>query len=383
MAVFDALRYLSEYLRESHPVNHLADLYELVQYAGNIIPRLYLMITVGTVYMAVEDAPVKEIMKDMMEMSRGVQHPIRGLFLRYYLSGQARDYLPTGDGDGPQGNLQDSINFILTNFVEMNKLWVRWQHQGHSREREQRTQERRELELLVGSNLVRLSQLVDLEAYKDIILSPLLEQVVQCRDVLAQEYLLEGGWFSSTLQCINLTSLTVITKVFPDEYHLHTLDQILSAIARLNPHVDMKKIVIGLMDRLSSFAQRQADEDPSPLEKQKAEERATTRLFERMRLSKESTPQSSKKVNGTDNTAESSGTEADKQGGEANGLIEEPAATEVDGSTLTSKASKITILADVKLYEIFYDQVVNLVKTRALSIQDTMALLTSLVNLAL
>ena len=209
MAVFDALRHLSDYLRESHPVNHLADLYELVQYAGNIIPRLYLMITVGTVYMGVEDAPVKEIMKDMMEMSRGVQHPIRGLFLRYYLMGQARDYLPVAKEDGPQGCLQDSINFILTNFVEMNKLWVRWQHQGHSREREQRTQERRELELLVGSNLVRLSQMVDLETYKSVIIQPLLEQVVQCRDVLAQEYLLE-----------------VITKVFPDEYHLNTLDPV-------------------------------------------------------------------------------------------------------------------------------------------------------------
>ena len=90
MAVFDALRYLSVHLRENHPVNHLADLYELVQYAGNIVPRMYLMITVGTAYMAVDGAPVKELMKDMMDMSRGVQHPIRGLFLRYYLSGQAR-----------------------------------------------------------------------------------------------------------------------------------------------------------------------------------------------------------------------------------------------------------------------------------------------------
>lgn len=192
MAVFDAMGDLSQYLKESHPVNHLADLYELVQYAGNIVPRLYLMITVGTVYMAIPDAPVKEIMKDMMEMSRGVQHPIRGLFLRYYLSGQARDYLPTRTVDGPQGTLQDSISFILTNFVEMNKLWVRLQHQGHSREREQRTKERQELQLLVGSNLVRLSQLVDLDSYKNVILQPLLEQVVQCRDVLAQEYLLEG-----------------------------------------------------------------------------------------------------------------------------------------------------------------------------------------------
>ncbi|CAZ79879.1 unnamed protein product [Tuber melanosporum] len=284
MAVFDALRHLSLYLRESHPVNHLADLYELVQYAGNIVPRLYLMITVGTVYMSIEDAPVKEIMKDMMEMSRGVQHPIRGLFLRYYLSGQSRDYLPTGNGEGPEGNFQDSISFIITNFIEMNKLWVRLQHQGHSREREKRTQERKELQLLVGSNLVRLSQLVDLETYKNIILAPLLEQVVQCRDVLAQEYLLE-----------------VITQVFPDEFHLHTLDQFLSATARLNPNVNVKAIVIGIMDRLSAYAAREAEGIPE----------------------------------------------------------------------------------DVKLYEIFFKQVLNLVNAQNLPIQDIIALLVSLANLAL
>jgi vacuolar protein sorting-associated protein 35 len=181
----------------------------------------------------------------------------------------------------------------------------------------------------------------------------------------------------------SLTSLAVITKVFPDEYHLHTLDQILSAIARLNPHVDMKKIVIGLMDRLSSFAQRQADEDPSPAEKQKAEEEATARSFEKLRLAKEAKPQFPKKVNGTDSAAESNGTKADEQAPNSNGSVEEPTVTDIDGSTLASRTSKSSILFDVKLYEIFYDQVINLVKTRGLSIQDTMALLTSLVNLAL
>jgi vacuolar protein sorting-associated protein 35 len=102
MAVFDALRHLSNYLYDAHTQSkhHLADLYELVQYAGNIIPRLYLMITVGSVYMSIPDAPVKEIMKDMMEMSRGVLHPIRGLFLRHYLSGQTRDHLPIGIEEG-------------------------------------------------------------------------------------------------------------------------------------------------------------------------------------------------------------------------------------------------------------------------------------------
>ncbi|KAI1107626.1 vacuolar protein sorting-associated protein 35 [Jackrogersella minutella] len=376
MAVFDALRYLSMHLRENHPNNHLADLYELVQYAGNIIPRLYLMITVGTAYMSIPGAPVKELMKDMMDMSRGVQHPIRGLFLRYYLSGQARDYLPNGDGDGPEGNLQDSINFILTNFVEMNKLWVRLQHQGHSREREQRTKERKELQLLVGSNIVRLSQLVDLEAYKDGILAPLLEQVVQCRDVLAQEYLLE-----------------IITQVFPDEFHLHTLDQFLAAVSRLNPHVNVKAIVIGLMDRLSAYAEREAQEEVTE-DRAKLEEDALSSLLEKVRLGKE---QQEAKPTPAETSTDANGDHANGESSEFTGLNapadSEPAssvadteATAVDGETTeSSQATKKQrgIPPHVKLYEVFFDQVDNLVNAQHLPIQDTIALLVSLANLAL
>lgn len=59
-----------------------------------------LMMTVGTVYMSIPDAPIKEIMKDLMEMTRGVQHPTRGLFLRHYLSGMTRDHLPIGEDMG-------------------------------------------------------------------------------------------------------------------------------------------------------------------------------------------------------------------------------------------------------------------------------------------
>lgn len=388
MSVFDALRHLSVYLRESHPVNHLADLYELVQYAGNIVPRLYLMITVGTVYMAIEDAPVKEIMKDMMEMSRGVQHPIRGLFLRYYLSGQARDCLPTGSGDGPEGNLQDSISFILTNFVEMNKLWVRLQHQGHSREREQRTKERQELQLLVGTNLVRLSQLVDLEAYKTVILQPLLEQVVQCRDVLAQEYLLEGVFDPSGLHNrLTNSACVVITQVFPDEFHLNTLDQLLSAIARLNPHVNIKAIVIGLMDRLSSYAAREAESE-APEDRKQTEEEATLRLIEKLRIS-ETKEKPKPKADGVD-TKETNGetvngdkppdtpAESNDSGPQEDG---EPESSKEEEKPPSKKSRGIP--ENVKLYEIFYDQVVVLVNAQRLHIQDTIALLVSLSNLAL
>lgn len=365
MSVFDALRHLSVYLRDSHPDNHLADLYELVQYAGNIVPRLYLMITVGTVYMGIEGAPVKEIMKDMMEMSRGVQHPVRGLFLRYYLSGQARDHLPQGTGDGPEGNMQDSISFVLTNFVEMNKLWVRLQHQGHSREREQRTKERQELQLLVGSNLVRLSQLVDLESYKNVILHPLLEQVVQCRDVLAQEYLLE-----------------VVTQVFPDEFHLHTLDQFLSATARLNPHVNVKSIVIGLMDRLSAYAAREAETEGTE-NKQANEQEAVTALLEKLKVTKESAQAPSPKPaeNGQDANGENGETKEESTSTET--PAETPSTEITDGQTNGETKKSRGIPDNIKLFEIFHEQVINLVSMQRLPIQDVTALLVSLANLAL
>nr|CDI56463.1 related to vacuolar protein-sorting protein VPS35 [Melanopsichium pennsylvanicum 4] len=269
MAVFDALRHLSIYLYDAHTTgkHHLADLYELVQYCGNIVPRLYLMITVGSVYMSIPDAPIKEIMKDVMEMSRGVQHPTRGLFLRHYLSGATRDYLPVGQDMGPGGNLQDSIGFVLTNFIEMNKLWVRLQHQGHSRDRDKREMERKELRILVGTNLVRLSQLegVDLEMYQRTILPSILEQVVNCKDVIAQEYLME-----------------VVIQVFPDDFHLRTLGPFLSACAALHPKVNIKQIVIALIDRLAAYAAREAEND-SPEEIKRQEEEASRRLAEKTR----------------------------------------------------------------------------------------------------
>lgn len=170
---------------------------------------------------------------------------------------------------------------------------------------------------------------------------------------------------------------TVITKVFPDEFHLHTLDQLLSAIARLNPHVDMKKIVIGLMDRLSSYAQRES-ENTSNEDRLKAEEEAVVKMLQKVDL------------NNVSNDEPGIGTRhvsaADTNGTSQNQSLQNPdnssaAAAAVNGySAGTGTNPKV---GGVLLFEIFYDQVVSLVKTRALPIQDTMALLTSLVNLAL
>lgn len=55
----------------------------------------YLMITVGVYLIKCAEFPRREIMRDLVEMCRGVQHPIRGLFLRSYLLHALRsDLLP-------------------------------------------------------------------------------------------------------------------------------------------------------------------------------------------------------------------------------------------------------------------------------------------------
>uniref|UniRef100_A0A8C9S3C6 Vacuolar protein sorting-associated protein 35 n=1 Tax=Scleropages formosus TaxID=113540 RepID=A0A8C9S3C6_SCLFO len=240
MAISDELHYLEVYLTDEFAKGRkVADLYELVQYAGNIIPRLYLLITVGVVYVRSFPQSRKDILKDLVEMCRGVQHPLRGLFLRNYLLQymQSQNSLTETTGD-----INDSIDFVLLNFAEMNKLWVRMQHQGHSRDREKREKERQELRILVGTNLVRLSQLegVNVDKYKQVVLPGVLEQVVNCRDSLAQEYLME-----------------CIIQVFPDEFHLQTLNPFLRACAELHQNVNVKNIIIALIDRLALFAHRE------------------------------------------------------------------------------------------------------------------------------
>ncbi|KAI4381781.1 hypothetical protein MLD38_007824 [Melastoma candidum] len=254
MRAFDELRKLEIFFKEEARRGcSIVDLYELVQHAGNILPRLYLLCTVGSVYIRSKEAPAKDILKDLVEMCRGIQHPLRGLFLRSYLSQVSRDKLPDigSEYEGDADTLTDAVEFVLQNFTEMNKLWVRMQHQGPARDKDKREKERSELRDLVGKNLHVLSQIegIDLDMYKETVLPRVLEQVVNCKDELAQFYLMD-----------------CIIQVFPDEYHLQTLEVLLSAFPQLQPGVDIKTVLSQLMERLSNYAASCSDALPEFLQ---------------------------------------------------------------------------------------------------------------------
>ncbi|CAN0906197.1 Vacuolar protein sorting-associated protein 35B [Linum grandiflorum] len=114
-----------------------------------------------------------------------------------------------------------------------------------------REKERTELRDLVGKNLHILSQLegVDLDVYRENVLPRVLEQVVNCKDELAQYYLMD-----------------CIIQVFPDEYHLQSLETLLGACPHLQPGVDIKTVLSQLMDRLSNYAASSPDVLPDFLE---------------------------------------------------------------------------------------------------------------------
>nr|CAN77886.1 hypothetical protein VITISV_041912 [Vitis vinifera] len=261
MRAFDELRKLEMFFKEEARRGcSIIDLYELVQHAGNILPRLYLLCTVGSVYIKSKEAPAKDVLKDLVEMCRGIQHPVRGLFLRSYLSQVSRDKLPDigSEYEGGADTVMDAVEFLLQNFTEMNKLWVRMQHSGWcysalgpAREKEKREKERSELRDLVGKNLHVLGQLegVDLDMYKETVLPRVLEQVVNCKDEIAQFYLMD-----------------CIIQVFPDEYHLQTLETLLGACPQLQPSVDIKTVLSQLMERLSNYAASSAEVLPEFLQ---------------------------------------------------------------------------------------------------------------------
>ncbi|CAM9375799.1 unnamed protein product, partial [Scytosiphon promiscuus] len=275
MKVLDELRHLEDFFTSQNRQARqpMVGLYEQAQACTMVLPRLYLLNTVGSCYILSKEAPARDILKDLLEMTKGVQHPMRGLFLRNYFSHVTRDKLPDAGSpyEGQGGTVDDSVEFVLENFVEANKLWVRMHGQkGPSKDKKRRERERKDLRLLVGTNLVRLSQLegVDGAKYKTDILPPILEQVVGCKDTIAQSYLMD-----------------CLIQVFPDEFHLASLEAFLDGVCRLKEKVRVRPILESLMERIGNYVEEHPDALPRDVDAFRLLNDCVTRLVsERSKL---------------------------------------------------------------------------------------------------
>jgi vacuolar protein sorting-associated protein 35 len=137
------------------------------------------------------------------------------------------------------------------------------------------------------------------------------------------------------------------------------------------------------MDRLSSYAQREAETE-SPEQRKKTEEDSIAQLLEQMRIAKEKKaeePESAEaQQNGGSSEAQSGEEETPAEASSTTAVsVADTEATETDGAVEKRRG----IPSNVKLFEIFHEQVQTLVKMQRLPIQDTIGLLVSLANLAL
>ncbi len=180
-----------------------------------------------------------DVLSDMLEMAKGVQNPMKGLFLRNYL-GRVSTALPSSESlltDEAKEITKHAIDFYLANLSESNKLWVRLHH-GSKVDKSQREGRRKDLRLLVGTNLVRLSRLegVTAEMYKNGIMPKVMEDILSNGDVLSQSYLMD-----------------CLIQVFPDDFHIYALEPFLKCILRLKEKVRVRMIMEALLHRLGEY----------------------------------------------------------------------------------------------------------------------------------
>jgi vacuolar protein sorting-associated protein 35 len=141
--------------------------------------------------------------------------------------------------------------------------------------------------------------------------------------------------------------------------------------------VNVKNIVIGLMDRLSAYAARDTAPESSE-ERQAKEAENLTKLLNNLTIAKETVvPPSEPHQNGDGET-----TGGDESSTTASVASTDPQYTPSETSTAVTQKDKIP--EDVHLFDIFYEQVMSLTKLhQRLQVWDVMALLVSLTNLAL
>ena len=256
LSIFDEMQYIFNYFREeARRGRRMKDLYDTVQQCENIIPRLFLLICVASAYIETGQTNATDIIFDLFNLIKGVQNPLRGLFCRYFFLKMIKDRLPDkgNEYEKPGASPDDSVKFILNNLEEMNGLWIRITNnnsiingeEDNSTDIVSSLKEREQLKILIGENITRLSSLncVDVELYQKKVLPKIIEILLESKDSLSQQYILE-----------------CVVHAFPDEHNIACMNMLLETCSKLQSNVDVKSIFISLMQKLAKYVENCKDE---------------------------------------------------------------------------------------------------------------------------
>ena len=217
------------------------DIYDSVQQCRYVIPRLYLLILSGAIY--IENSPElsKELSDELLDQVKEAQAPLRAIFARYFLAKIMKDKFPNGKNNSKKKEgwtIEDTILFFIKNLEEMNRSWMRMTLNASEEALSMLEENRLDLEKIISDTVEILSKLEGLtsDLYAKLMLPKLSEIIFMYDDSISQEYLMEY----------------IITH-FPISYNIKNLDFLLLTILRLVPKVNKKKLFILLLEKFNDY----------------------------------------------------------------------------------------------------------------------------------
>ena len=233
-SIFDYILQIQSYFRNDikNGRNSL-DLYNAVQQCVSALPRAYLQIIVGSIILENNSLDKKEILEDLLEACNNIKHPIKGLFLRYFLIKILNNYFT-------------DIELLMENFREMNKLWINIKKLKNISDKNIKIY-RNDLKVLMEENISKLNYVLnennneDKEIiYKEKILTRILSIVKKCKDEESKEFI-----------------LICLIQTFNEEYNIKYINEIINTIVEIKENIDIKIILSDIMKKLTKYNKRE------------------------------------------------------------------------------------------------------------------------------
>lgn len=141
------------------------------------------------------------------------------------------------------------ITFVLENFTEMNKLWIRMQYLVPLNCKQRVDAERAELKILIASSLNKLCEMCNddslfyIEVNKLVkhfkieqkVLNVITQDLIYSKDAFAEEFLFE-----------------CILNIFPGSFHSNSMDKLILILCSLDSKVDFSKCYKLFCERIQS-----------------------------------------------------------------------------------------------------------------------------------
>lgn len=244
--VFDEMHFIKKFIKDqSHKENKLEDLYTIVQQVTTLVPRLYLMITIGNLALEENYSLAKKVIADILKFMLCCKSPVKGLLVRYYFTKTLKDYFcnylvdsETIESDNntitTNNDISDTPSFnnmifiievLLHNLEQSCNLWIKVEN----------LDDKNNLKHTLGENVFRLANIETLtsEVYSGFILSKLLDIVLSKKDIYLKSYLLD-----------------CIIHAFPTELNLKCVSSIFSGISNLKGKININSFVISFIQRV-------------------------------------------------------------------------------------------------------------------------------------